>query len=134
MKFIKFCYVCQNLSVSSTQLSDGFESTGKEYIEGEKWIQSIIDKLKPEYSIAQKIAIIDYEIGNRILNNLPHILKSKGTRQSIYSLMNCYGITDNMVQLIQQGGAQVQNGTNGYNTYVTNYAINIQSESYLQIP
>ena len=66
MKFIKFCYVCQNLSVSSTQLSDGFESTGKEYIEGEKWIQSIIDKLKPEYSIAQKIAIIDYEIGNRV--------------------------------------------------------------------
>ena len=65
-KFIKLCQVCPDLSVYSKKFSGICMSTGKEYIEGEKWIQSIIDKLKPEYSTAQKIAIIDYEIGNRV--------------------------------------------------------------------
>ena len=69
-KFIQICLSCPNLSVESNYFSckftTGYISTGKEYIEGEKWIQSIISKLKPEYSTAQKIAIIDYEIGNRV--------------------------------------------------------------------
>lgn len=65
-KFVKLCQVCPDLSVYSKKFSGICMSTGKEYIEGEKWIQSIIDKLKPEYSTAQKIAIIDYEIGNRV--------------------------------------------------------------------
>ena len=69
-KFIKICLSCPNLSVESNyflcKFTTGYISTGKEYIEGEKWIQSIISKLKPEYSTAQKIAIIDYEIGNRV--------------------------------------------------------------------
>lgn len=69
-KFIQICLSCPNLSVESNYFSHkfttGYISTGKEYIEGEKWIQSIISKLKPEYSTAQKIAIIDYEVGNRV--------------------------------------------------------------------
>ena len=41
-------------------------STGKEFIEGENWIESVLSTIKPEYSKAQKIAIIDNAIGRRV--------------------------------------------------------------------
>lgn len=65
-KFLKICLVCPNLSVESSYFSNDKWSTGKEYIEGEKWIQSVLNKLKLEYSTAQRIAIIDHEVGNRV--------------------------------------------------------------------
>lgn len=65
-KFLKICLVCPNLSVESSYFSNDKWSTGKEYIEGEKWIQSVLNKLKLEYSTAQRIAMIDHEVGNRV--------------------------------------------------------------------
>ena len=63
--FIKLCNICPNLSVACS-IGDISDSTGKEYKEAEEWIESVIGKLKPEYSKAQKLAIIDYEIGKKI--------------------------------------------------------------------
>lgn len=37
-----------------------------EYLEAEKWVDKVLELLKPEYTNAQKIAIIDNEIGKRI--------------------------------------------------------------------
>ena len=66
-QFMKLCEICPNLQVVST-LSNSVEfvSTASEYKEAEEWISSIIDKLNPEYSQAQKMAIIDNEIGKKI--------------------------------------------------------------------
>ena len=65
--FMKLCDICPDLKVvNTTRDSVEFTSTASEYKEAEEWISSIIEKLKPEYSQAQKIAIIDYEIGKKI--------------------------------------------------------------------
>lgn len=66
-KFMKLCDICPNLQVIS-KLNDVVEniSTASEYKEAEKWINSIIDNLNPEYSKAQKMAIIDNAIGKKI--------------------------------------------------------------------
>ncbi len=67
-KLMKLCEICPNLKVSNPiDNTDGcYISSGKEYKEAEEWISSVISKLKPEYSKAQKIAIIDNEIGKKI--------------------------------------------------------------------
>lgn len=66
-QFMKLLEICPNLQVVNTINNSGaFVSTTSEYKEAEEWISSIIDKLNPEYSQAQKMAIIDNEIGKKI--------------------------------------------------------------------
>lgn len=67
IKFMQLCDICPNLQVISI-LNNTVEniSTASEYKEAEKWITSIIDNLNPEYSKAQKMAIIDNAIGKKI--------------------------------------------------------------------
>ena len=44
------------------------------------------------------------EIWRRIVNNLPYILKSKGTSRSIKALMSCFGIPSNILTIKEYGG------------------------------
>ena len=44
------------------------------------------------------------EIWRRILNNLPYILKTKGTERSIKALLACYGIPTSMLTIREYGG------------------------------
>ncbi len=64
-QLMQLCDICPNLHVASI-LNIEYLSTGREYKEAEEWITSVIDKLKPEYTQAQKMAVIDNEIGNKI--------------------------------------------------------------------
>ena len=66
-KFMKICDICPKGSIECSEFSVmGAYSTAKEYKEAEAWIDSVTAQLKPEYSTAQKIAIIDNEIGRKI--------------------------------------------------------------------
>ena len=66
-KFMKICDICPKGSIECSEFSViGAHSTAKEYKEAEIWIDSVIAQLKPEYSTAQKIAIIDNAIGKKI--------------------------------------------------------------------
>jgi len=47
-----------------------------------------------------------YEVWRRIVNNLPYLLKHKGTRRGIYALMACYGIPSSNLSIIEFGGPQ----------------------------
>jgi hypothetical protein len=48
-----------------------------------------------------------YEIWRRILNNLPYLLKHKGTRKGIYALLSCYGIPSSNLSIFEFGGPEV---------------------------
>ena len=69
-KLMKLCDICPNMTVLNyiniNNNSIDFSSTGKEYKEAEEWISSVIDGLDPEYSKAQKMAVIDNKIGKKI--------------------------------------------------------------------
>lgn len=69
-KVLRLCEICPNAKMTNELVDDGkkvnFESTGREYVIGEEWVESVLSKLKPEYSLLQKIAIIDNEVGKRI--------------------------------------------------------------------
>ena len=63
-QFKKLCELCPNMSISDI-LGIGF-STVSEYIEGEKWIDSVIGNLKNDWNQAQKMAYIHIAIGKRL--------------------------------------------------------------------
>ncbi len=66
-KFMKVCDICPNMQVvSALNNVVAYTSTASEYKEAEEWITSLIDSLNPEYSKAQKLAVIDNAIGKRI--------------------------------------------------------------------
>ena len=48
-----------------------------------------------------------YEVWRRIANNLPYLLKHKGTRRGIYALMSCYGIPSSNLSILEFGGPEV---------------------------
>ncbi len=48
-----------------------------------------------------------YEVWRRIINNLPYLLKHKGTRKGVYALLSCYGIPSSNLSILEFGGPEV---------------------------
>jgi hypothetical protein len=49
-----------------------------------------------------------YHIWRRIVNNLPGLLKSKGTKRSVKALLSCYGIPQSMISINEYGGPRIE--------------------------
>ena len=64
IKFIELCKICPGMNIEDN-LGMGV-STVDEFIEAEKWVDSIINEINPEWSNIQKVAFIDNKIGKRI--------------------------------------------------------------------
>ena len=50
---------------------------------------------------------IEKQTWKRILNNLPYLLKTKGTARGIKALLNTYGIPNTMLQIQEYGGSNL---------------------------
>jgi len=78
------------------------------------------------------------EVWRRILNNLPYLLKHKGTRRGIHALMACYGIPSSNLSIMEFGGSEVSNDFESKLLVDdTSYALKIGEEydlMYLNIP
>ena len=57
-------------------------------------------------SVGDVISSDDYskEIWNRLLNNLPYLLKTKGTSRSVKAILACYGIPQTILDIREYGG------------------------------
>jgi hypothetical protein len=49
-----------------------------------------------------------YTIWRRIVNNLPYLLKSKGTKRSVQALLSCYGIPQSLISINEYGGPRIE--------------------------
>ena len=58
---------------------------------------------------------VRYEIWRRIVNNLPYIYKSKGTKESIKAILSCYGIPDGFLKIYEYGGPIVTASISAHN-------------------
>ena len=54
---------------------------------------------------------ITTEVWRRIVNNLPYLLKTKGTTRSVKALMNTYGIPQTLLSIREYGGPKVGEDT-----------------------
>ena len=76
------------------------------------------------------------EVWRRILNNLPYLLKHKGTGRALKAAMACYGVPQSMLTIMEFGGPQ--DPTKGSSTKFTfddrTAAIYLDSGSGVKIP
>jgi len=61
------------------------------------------------------------EVRNRILLNLPRIYKTKGTEESVRTILSCYGIPSSLLSIREYGGVNYTDDTAAYTTYERAY-------------
>jgi len=77
------------------------------------------------------------EIWRRIVNNLPYILKTKGTSRSVKALLSCFGIPASVLTIKEYGGPSSFTDNDHYPEYVHDvyhYAWYSSSTGSLQLP
>ena len=77
---------------------------------------------------------ITTEVWRRIVNNLPYLLKTKGTARSVKALMNTYGIPQTLLSIREYGGPKVSGDVPTLIEDRFTYALHINSGSYIKIP
>ena len=77
-------------------------------------------------------------VWRRILNNLPYILKSSGTEESLRALFKCYGIPDFLFSIREYGGVKYGTDTSDdarYRLDTHDYSLQFTDESqYIEVP
>lgn len=48
-----------------------------------------------------------FQVWRRIVNNIPGLLKSKGTKRSIQALLSCYGVPQSLITIKEYGGPRI---------------------------
>ena len=80
---------------------------------------------------------ITKEIWRRIVNNLPYILKSKGTSRSVKALLTCFGIPSTVLTIKEYGGPSTFTDEDHFPEYVHDVyhkAWNANGSCQLQLP
>jgi hypothetical protein len=79
-----------------------------------------------------------FEISKRLLNNLPYLLKTKGTEESIRALFKCYGIPNHIFDIREYGGIEYTTGLQNDSFYIfddLNYMLTIENPNeYISMP
>ncbi len=69
-----------------------------------------------------------YTVWRRIVNNLPLLLKSKGTKRSVQALLSCYGIPNSLISINEYGGPRIDR-TPVYEKLNFDYALDLSGSS-----
>jgi hypothetical protein len=67
-------------------------------------------------------------VWRRIVNNLPLLLKSKGTKRSVQALLSCYGIPESMISINEYGGPSL-NKVPAYEKYNFDYSLDLMNNA-----
>ena len=87
----------------------------------------------PKYDRSLKSA--NQEVWRRLLNNLPYILKHKGTKRSLKAVLASYGIPSSILSIMEFGGPQdvATGNTTNYTFDDITAALRFDSSQYLQV-
>jgi hypothetical protein len=90
------------------------------------------------YVTASQYTISDNDIVKetykRIYHNLPYLLKTKGTRRGLYSLINCFGIPETILKVKEYGGNKKDQDIIEQFNEKFNYSLNLNNTASLAIP
>ena len=90
------------------------------------------------YITASQYTIPDNDIVKetykRIYHNLPYLLKSKGTRRGLYSLINCFGIPETILKIKEYGGNKKDQDIIEQFNEKFNYSLKLNNTASLAIP
>lgn len=80
---------------------------------------------------SQSDEAITGEVWRRIVNNLPYILKTRGTSRSISALLNIYGVPQSLLSIREYGGPMVNDSWPTLTEDRYSYAVLFNSASYI---
>lgn len=121
-KFMQLCAICPEMTALSSldskddeKVTTEWSSSASEYLDAEKWIEKVMYKLKPEYTDAQKIAIIDNEIGQKISYSPDfetEVFDSNDCRALYKIISSGYGVCNGIARveqyLIERAGLDIE--------------------------
>jgi hypothetical protein len=76
------------------------------------------------------------QVWRRILNNLPYLLKHKGTGRAMKAVMSCYGVPQSMLSIFEFGGPQdpTKEGSTKFTFDDRTAAIHLEEDSTIIVP
>jgi hypothetical protein len=76
------------------------------------------------------------EVWRRILNNLPYLLKHKGTARAMKAILSCYGVPSSMLTIMEFGGPQdpTAGGVTKFTYDDRTAAILLDGVGYVELP
>ena len=74
------------------------------------------------------------EVWRRIVNNLPYLLKTKGTARSIKALISCYGVPSTFLRIKEYGGPAVLTDKPSYIVDKFAYALKLDENTHVTAP
>jgi hypothetical protein len=86
------------------EFGNQFEDLWLSSFGGNKYSSSLYIQAEEEQSYPTPYEDISKQVWKRILNNLPYLLKNKGTAEGIRALICCYGIPDTILRVKEYGG------------------------------
>ncbi len=133
-RLLELCEICPNINIQSN-FKIGI-STGKEYIEGEKWISSVLQGIQPQWSDVQKIAYIDTAIGKRIsyTPDFDTEVENGEDARALWKIITSgYGVCNGIAQieqyLLQRIGIEAELVSSKNHTFVKVKNIEIPTEN-----
>jgi hypothetical protein len=77
-----------------------------------------------------------HQIWRRLLNNLPYLLKHKGTKRALHAAMACYGVPASLLTIMEYGGPQdpSSDATTTFTFDDRTCSLAFDSASYLSVP
>ena len=78
---------------------------------------------------------ISREIWNRLLNTMPYLLKTKGTKQGLKALIAAYGIPTSILRIQEYGGPKIRGGAPEFEIKQKySYAVHLKGAQRIQSP
>jgi hypothetical protein len=75
------------------------------------------------------------DVWRRVVNNMPYLLKTKGTARSIKALLNTYGIPQTLISIREYGGPALEGKEEASLTQdFYAYALSLTGSSYVRLP
>lgn len=84
----------------------------------------------------QSLKSANEEIWRRVVNNLPYLLKHKGTSRSLKAVMACYGVPQSLLTIMEFGGPTdpTDGGTQPFTFEDRTAALKFEGAQYITLP
>ena len=84
----------------------------------------------------QSLKSANEEIWRRVINNLPYLLKHKGTSRSLKAVMACYGVPQSLLTIMEFGGPTdpTDGGTQPFTFEDRTAALKFEGAQYITLP
>jgi len=77
---------------------------------------------------------LTHQIWRRIVNNIPTLLKTKGTERSLKTLLSIYGIPQTLISIKEYGGSKPPKYTPTHKSYRYQYLLKFDGNQFVKIP